>query len=77
MAVRFTFAIALEDNESDDFCTGTTAVVLNGIQLPRAMLAASQSQYLRYDGTSLIVWLTGANRGDDLGDVPQLLVNRL
>lgn len=59
-----TFAIALEDNESDDFCTGTTN--FGGLSgAPQGCYQAFTNVFGGYG-----VSITGANRGDDLGDVP-------
>jgi hypothetical protein len=60
-----TFAIALEDNESDDNCTGTTA--LGGITGAPALC---YNTFYNAFGTGIGVGYGGANRGDDLGDVP-------
>lgn len=62
-----TFAIALEDNESDDFCTGTSA--FGGLTtVPGVCYQAFNNIF----GNGTGVAITGANRGDDLGDVPAI-----
>lgn len=60
-----TFAIALEDNESDDYCASTSA--LGGLT---GYPGVCFSTYRPAFGNDIAIAVTGANRGDDLGDVP-------
>ncbi|MBL8907743.1 MAG: hypothetical protein JNM20_13805 [Rhizobiales bacterium] len=55
-----TFAIALEDNESDDVCAGNSTLFQTCYSF--------WPNFLGYDG----LWVAGANRGNDLGDVPAI-----
>jgi len=60
-----TFAIAVEDNESDDFCTGTSA--LGGITgLPGTCYQSFNSAFQDSFGVAI----SSSNVGNDLGDVP-------
>jgi hypothetical protein len=67
----FTFAIALEDNEGDPLCTGTTAFTTpNDAAFG---VCAGFNTFVRPFGvldTGFGAGFFGANRGDDLGDVP-------
>ena len=60
-----TFAIALEDNESDDFCTGSS--LIGGISgAPSACYQLWNNAF----GDKYGVAIAGTNLGDDLGNVP-------
>jgi hypothetical protein len=64
----FTFAIALEDNESDDFCAGNSTGFQTCVSIWASPLADPDGDgpLQGFDG----YFVTGANRGADLGDVP-------
>jgi hypothetical protein len=69
----FTFAIALEDNEGDDFCAATSAVTFPGVTTAVVNACFQTGRNIFDDGVFVDAFgiaIAGANRGADLGDVP-------